>query len=685
MTPSYDVNGSSNNDRSSRDGTSTDETCMFKKKLPRATLKQKIEVLDYLAGPPQRSQIEALGHYRRLGEFAISQATLSNWATHEDKIREEFDRNPNLNSYKKIPVLKYPEINDKVEKHISILIEEGIKINNKIIKDTYIKFMKEEGLDVSDFKLSTGMLKSFKKRNLNHLKTKLDASHLGASNSSEQKTDVTEHALPFDNHQIHPRDADLQLNTISETIDLDLDDFDKSFNDTTVGLSTKLIHSGDAYTPNSNDVFTFNPSSLDYSNQLFNLPVTLPQLQTSPPAISNKDAPQSKCKELSSISNILPNPLPTKHKLPYYPTYKNPLNDSHAYSKRHHNTTSNANFVGSKNSNPNSEKIEKILENITNGYVTLYNSGTSAIMGILSNINPDNVFIDDEGYQGTHDVIGFLNKLTNVKKFPLSSLDASSTIPSNSVMIIESPMNPLGYVHDISHYSKICKSGNNGANCKLIVDSTLAPPPLQEPFKNGADYIVYSAVKYLAGVSDLSAGFVVSKDKPSKISLHNERMALGTSIANFDSFLLLRSLRTYKMRILTQCNNAEKIIKFLLKNQIKYKNVLAKIHHASLQENGRIVMEQLNDYYNPVFALELREPSYPDKLLHRFNFLSNNPNLEGGETLVELIYGNNKFISEVDNYKSLKNYKKMLRFSVGCEDFQDIIRDIDQALTGLMN
>lgn len=693
-------------------------------KLPRATLNQKIEVLDYLVGPPSKSQIATLNHFRDKQEFAISQATLSNWVSSERVLRHEYNSNPNLKSYKKKPVLKYPDVTVKVENYISNFLSNGIEVDDKLIRETYLKVMDELGYSISDFKLSTGMLKSFKKRNTLNVQQSQSPPVISQQHQQQQQQQSQNQYYPNglqlqQNNQSSRNNSqqDCQQNQMAFNASSQLDfNFDEIFNNNNpIGFNTRLIHSADTISllPSSlnNDNLDNNsnfqlslgiPSSMTFSTDDTKLSPLLsanplPANIQSPTDLQLLTNPNS-----NLVSNILPSPTPPtasnieKRKLPYYPTYKNPLSDSTSYKRiQQRQSKTFTNSIGSKFSNPNSEKIEKILENITDGYVTLYNSGTSAIMGILSFLNPDYIYIDDEGYKGTHNVIKFLNKLTNVKKLSLSTLHTNSKILKNSVVIIESPMNPLGYVPDVSYYSNIIKNSNSNPNdetCKLIIDSTLAPPPLQFPFKNGADYIVYSAVKYIAGVSDLSAGFIVSKAMNSKKELHLERNALGTSIGNFDSFLLVRSLRTYKMRILTQCNNTEKILKFLQKNLDKYKSVLFSIHHASLQANKVTVMKQLNGFYNPVFALELEDITYPEKLLNKFNFLSNNPNLEGGETLVELIYGNPNFNNDENNIInggnsglfSSGNHRKMLRFSVGCEDFQDIIRDIDQALMSLI-
>ncbi len=381
-------------------------------------------------------------------------------------------------------------------------------------------------------------------------------------------------------------------------------------------------------------------------------------------------SPETKYRRLSGPEEKASTNIDKSSKLPYYPTYQSPMQYRGDIYERHQRPYILENFAQSRTSRPNSEKVEKILENITDGYVTIYNSGTSAIMGILSYLNPPVVCINNSGYQGTHQVINLLSKLTGVKK---KNLEETDQLLPKSVILLETPMNPEGYLLDINKFANLAHKKQS----YLLVDSTLAPPPLQFPFKFGADYIVYSAVKYLAGVSDLSAGFVVSKLKKDKMELHRERFALGTNIANFDSFLLLRSLRTYKMRILTQCSNTKKVIHYLRKHLDSYSDVVTKLHHSSLQTNNNCFQTQLNGYYNPVFALEFKARRLAEAVLTRFNFLSNNPNLEGGETLVELTFKNPNFVDSQADHETRSN---LLRFSIGCEDYIDIIRDINQAL-----
>lgn len=557
-----------------------------KTNMPRANLQQKVGVLDYFHGPPQRTQAETLQHFRATDEFSISQATLSSWIVNEPTIRSQLEENPNLVNYRKKPVMKYPDVTRAVENYIDENCNRT-PITDHMLKDIFHYYLGVYGYDKSKISLSSGMLHSFKKRN---------SIKKGVKIAEKIKEDINPPPPP-------PQAYDI------------LDGGDG------VGFNTRLLHSDDNFLF-SNFLFPNDPTS-----------------KTPPETIQISTADQGITQNIQ--------PFDFGGQKPY----------------------SLENFTYSRTTHPNSEKVEKILQTITNGYVAVYNSGTSAIMGILTFLNPKKIAINNSGYQGTHQVIKLLSKLTSCIK---CSLNEWEQLEAGDVIILETPMNPEGYCLDIGRYAQLAHS--RGAI--LIVDSTLAPPPLQDPFRHEADYILHSATKYFSGHSDLLAGFVVCKTKQAKEKLLEERFSLGTNIANFDAFLLLRSLRTFKMRILQQCLNTEKLIVFICANLQNFPSVV-KVHHSSLQMN-EFVQGQLNGYYNPVFALEMTTIDIAKQLLRRFKFLNNNSIGGGVETIVELTNRNPNFGLAKHGFNG-----NLLRFSVGCEDFQDLINDIDQALRGL--
>lgn len=638
--------------------------------LPRATLADKIAVLDVLRGPPALGVHETYLRFAREARFAFSQATLANWVLQEPLLRAQA-RAGGTSLYKRKPVLKHPQLTAAVERHIRENWVHGQPLSDKELRGVFRAYVKELG--VEDAKLSAGMLHSFKRRNGiyrgRYLGTASEPpieagppadSVLAVSKSPancEKELEFAQHmSLPTLAPTLPPAPVPgpvpgpvtgpelpgpdtgpLSVGSGPTTFDLDFAEILSS----TVGFNTRLIHSDD---------------NLGFLN-------LLPEEPQGPQGSQGPQGPQLSQGSQVAVAQI------SEH----------PFNASSAFKRRRADTTSDGGALATgaqvaPRGNPNCPKIEKILETITEGHVSLYNSGTSAIMGVLSHINPRHVFVSYSGYSGTHRVISLLEKLTGLTKHSLEDLqDAPMELLEHSLVILESPQNPLGYVHDLGHYARLV---GRCPSAKLLVDSTLAPPPLQLPFKYGADFIVYSAVKYLAGVSDLSAGFVVCGNSAAKQMLHSERLALGTSIATFDSFLLLRSLRTYRMRITTQCLNTKQLVRHLVRNSQRYAPIVTHIHHSSLQPNADVVLKQLNGYYNPVFAIELREQWMVHAVLDAFKFLSNNPNLEGGETLVETVDDNPSFLPSEN--------KLLLRFSVGCEDFQDIIKDLDQALDAVL-
>lgn len=724
---------------------------------PRANLRQKVEVLDYMAEHPALSQRNVLAHFKEMHKFSISQATLSTWKLKEPEIRKQYLEHPNLEEYRRQPVFKHPEVTKAVSDYVSKMAKNGILITNELIRKAFERYLIEYGYSP---KASCGMIWAFKKRNAikggrmleipakykakttnykNDGASKPGQTNVASKNSKYPEIQTIVPSVEVDDLQNSASTSDdssqvagnkavtasssfSQLSGNDPEFDINVEQFLKANNG--VGFNTRLIHSDDRFPSTISGVGSFTQNSYlgsllgsSYDSEFQNdqlvsktgeVPITS-NLNNSnyPDELRGEDHLNSPTSH--SYDGSIQHPIPLTYenttdrrpsgtfdisanspeakrahlsgyeekrsddkskKLPYYPTYQSPMQYGGDIYERHRRPYILENFACSRTSRPNSEKAEKILENITDGYVTIYNSGTSAIMGMLSYLNPRVVCINNSGYQGTHQVINLLSKLTGLKK---RNLEETDQLVPKSVILLETPMNPEGYLLDIEKFAKLAHDKQS----YLLVDSTLAPPPLQFPFKFGADYIVYSAVKYLAGVSDLSAGFVVSKLKTDKATLHKERFALGTNIANFDSFLLLRSLRTYKMRILTQCSNTKKVVHYLKKHLNKYSGVVTKLHHSSLQTNSNCFQTQLNSCYNPVFALEFKARRLAEAVLTRFNFLSNNPNLEGGETLVELTFKNPNF---VDSQADQETRSNLLRFSIGCEDYIDIIRDINQAL-----
>lgn len=315
--------------------------------------------------------------------------------------------------------------------------------------------------------------------------------------------------------------------------------------------------------------------------------------------------------------------------------------------------------IYSRLGHPNSSRVEKVLGSIIGGECVVYNSGLSAFFAAIMHFNPKTVAIGD-GYHGCHGILNLLQRNYNIKVVTLDQLDQLS---KGDLIHIETPENPYSLVHDLSYYVKKAKE----IGAFTLCDATFAPPPLSNPFDFDVDMIMHSATKYFGGHSDLLAGCLVTKNPATKTKLLDDRVYLGTNIANLEAYLLLRSLRTYELRINKQSENATQIVKFLSENKASYPS-LAVIHHSSLQKDG-FVAKQMVGGHSPVFSIELSSPEKAKSLPSKLQFFQHATSLGGVESLIEW-----RAVTDANARKTL------LRVSCGVENVEDLIADLDRAL-----
>lgn len=313
----------------------------------------------------------------------------------------------------------------------------------------------------------------------------------------------------------------------------------------------------------------------------------------------------------------------------------------------------------SRLSHPDSSKCEAILGDLIGGHAVIYNSGLSSFFAAITYYNPKTVAIGD-GYHGVHGILDILTRNYGIKQVGLDELDKLS---KGDVIHIETPENPYAKCHDLAYYVK--KAHEIGAY--VICDSTFAPPPLQDPWEFGVDMVMHAATKYFGGHSDLLAGVLVTKDPKVKAKLVDDRVFLGTNIGNLEAFLLIRSLRTYEMRIKRQSSNAEKIVAYLDKHRAEYP-ALKIIYHSSLQKDA-FVAKQMKGGHSPVFSIELQTSEQAKHLPSKLKYFQHSTSLGGVESLVEW-----RVLS--DPYAR----PALIRISVGVENAEDLIADLDQAL-----
>ncbi|GMM37366.1 putative cystathionine beta-lyase [Saccharomycopsis crataegensis] len=322
----------------------------------------------------------------------------------------------------------------------------------------------------------------------------------------------------------------------------------------------------------------------------------------------------------------------------------------------------NGSPIYSRISHPNSESAEALMTGFLGRPTVLYNTGLASFNALLFHYHPKRIFFD-RCYHGCHGMANLMTRWGALEQHTLSDEDLDKYLQAGDLLHLETPVNPDGTSFDISYYAQ--KAHEKGAF--LSVDSTFAPYPLQDPFAFGADVVMHSGTKYFGGHSDLLAGVLVVKDSKTRHQLLEDRIYLASNISNLDAFLLLRSLRTYELRIRQQSSNAEKLVKYLADKKGEYK-VLDKISHSSLQTEA-FVKKQLPNGFGPVFTIEVTDAEIARVFPSKLKYFHHATSLGGVESLIEW-----RALSNADAAKTI------LRISVGIENVEDLIEDFDQAL-----
>ncbi|KAL4934142.1 putative transsulfuration enzyme family protein [Aspergillus undulatus] len=334
------------------------------------------------------------------------------------------------------------------------------------------------------------------------------------------------------------------------------------------------------------------------------------------------------------------------------------------------------NYVYSREFAPNATRFEAVLSSLLKGHAVSYSTGLAALHASLVLLNPRRVSVG-EGYHGSHEVISVVSRLSGLEKLPLDC--SAESLGAGDVIVLETPVNPLGTAFSIKEYAE--KAHSRGAY--LVVDSTFAPPSLQDPFAWGADIVMHSGSKYFGGHSDLLCGVLAVQRKDWQKKLFEDRLALGNVMGNMESWLGLRSLRTLDIRVQRASESSGKLVAWLheaLKSSTEdtstdkglVRTVLKGIHHASLQ-NEPWLREQMPNGFGPVFSIVLQSEEYAKVLPSKLALFQHATSLGGVESLIE--------------WRALSDGRvdrKLLRLSVGLENWEDLKNDLLRGFKALV-
>lgn len=292
-------------------------------------------------------------------------------------------------------------------------------------------------------------------------------------------------------------------------------------------------------------------------------------------------------------------------------------------------------------------------------------------------LNPRRISIGD-GYHGCHGVIKIMTRLTGLQKL---SLDCpADQLNENDLILLETPVNPTGLAFDITAYAE--KAHSRGAY--LMVDSTFAPPGLQDPFRHGADLVMHSGTKYFGGHSDMLSGVLATKNEEWISRLKEDRLYLGNVMGSMEGWLGSRSLRSMELRVKRQSENATNLVQWIdsaLRVQSPetdsddgvIQSAVEKIYHASLQEaDNPWLSKQMPNGYGPVFAMLMKTESHARRLPSRLALFDHATSLGGVESLVEWRAMSDPTVD-----------RRLVRVSTGVENWRDLRDDLGRAFQGL--
>lgn len=337
-------------------------------------------------------------------------------------------------------------------------------------------------------------------------------------------------------------------------------------------------------------------------------------------------------------------------------------------------------FDYARKANPSRRLVEQTIAKLEGGIdAILTNCGMSAIHLIsVALLTPNDLVVaPHDCYGGSYRLFNSLSQRGYFKaKFvdqsdPVALKEALSLRPK--LVLIETPSNPLLRVVDIQ---KIAEQAHQ-VGALVLVDNTFMTPILQKPLELGADIVSHSCTKFLNGHSDLLAGILVFKDQQLATDVLWWANNIGTMTSSFDSYLLLRGLRTLSVRVKLQQDNAQKVVEFLV-NHPK----IAKVYHPSLPSNlGHDIAKKQQKGFGSLLSFELvGDADTMPTFLQSLKIFTLAQSLGGVESLVchPATMTHSGISAEARKTAGISD--QLLRISVGLEDIADLLADLEQAL-----
>jgi cysteine-S-conjugate beta-lyase len=332
-----------------------------------------------------------------------------------------------------------------------------------------------------------------------------------------------------------------------------------------------------------------------------------------------------------------------------------------------------------RSGNPTRTILETQLAALEDGvYAAAFASGMAAITAVTHLVNSgEQVIAGNDLYGGTVRLLEQLRQRQgiNVRYVDTTDLNAvrEELTPSTRLLLVETPSNPLFHISDVRALAKLAHANN----ALLAIDNSMLSPILQRPLNLGADIVIHSATKFLCGHSDVTAGAVITNDAELHDRISFQQNAEGAGLSPFDSWLLVRSLKTLALRVERQNESAGKVAQFLAGHpaglKVYYPGLEShpghEIHRSQSQGDGAVVSFSTGD---TELSKHIAEVTRLFTIAVSFGSFA---------STISLPY----HMSHASIPQTLKTQlappTDLIRISVGIEDAHDLIEDLEQALS----
>lgn len=338
-----------------------------------------------------------------------------------------------------------------------------------------------------------------------------------------------------------------------------------------------------------------------------------------------------------------------------------PIHLSTAY--KHGGIGQSTGYDYTRTKNPTREILEKGIATLENGDAGFAcSSGMAAVQLVLALFKPgDEIIVPDDIYGGTYRLLKTFSETYNIHPVYFKSVDdIQGLITENTkAILLETPTNPLMIEFDLDVFSEICKKND----LLFIVDNTFYTPYFQRPIEHGADIVLHSATKYIAGHNDVLAGLVVSKGEELSEKLAFLHNGMGLVLSPIDSWLVIRGLKTLHLRLKQHDANAKQIAAYLAEEPL--------------------VTDVLYTGKGGMLSFRLADAKMIDPFLQKIELITFAESLGGVESFIT--YPATQTHADIPYEERVARGvdDRLLRFSVGVEEAEDLIADLQQVFEQL--